>query len=623
MNGNYIHITKQIIENHTMSFEAKIFLENVAEQAGVYQMLSATGDIIYIGKAKNLKKRLSSYFRTTGLSVKTQAMVAQIEDINVIVTNTENEALILEHNLIKQHKPRYNVLLRDSKSYPFIRVDDTHEFPSLRFYRGERREKGRYFGPYPNAYAIRETLKLLQKVLPVRQCEDSYYSNRSRPCLQYQIKRCSAPCVGFISKDEYAEDIELSALFLQGKDQRLNEMLIEKMELAAKALDFEVAAIYRDRINALKRTQTHQVMSSGSADIDVLSVAELHGKYCVEVTFIRGGRHSGSKGFFPSVSLDFNEMEVLAAFIPQHYLNRNIPTEILLSHPVPDQQLIATSLTEHSGHKVILNHKVRGVKKEWLKIANLNVSERLKRHLAETGTIKQRFAELQSVLNMDESLQRIECFDISHTQGNQTVASCVVFSREGAVKKDYRRYNIQDITPGDDYAAMQQVLTRRYEKMIKDEKGVIKRPDMVLIDGGKGQLGIALQVFKELQLEDILLVGVAKGEGRKAGLEKLFIQENKQPVVLGKHSSALHLIMQIRDEAHRFAIAGHRLQRGKAQTQSVLQSIPGVGNKRRQQLLKHFGGIQGVKQAAVKDLAEVPGISLEIAEKIYHHMQRI
>lgn len=611
------------MENYPMSFDHQNFLDNVGETPGVYQMHSEAGDIIYVGKAKNLKKRLASYFRKTGLPIKTQALVSQINSINVTLTHTENEALILEHNLIKKHKPRYNVLLRDSKSYPYIRIDDTHEYPSLTFYRGERKDKERYFGPYPSVHAIRETLKMLQKVLPVRQCDDTYFSNRTRPCLQYQIKRCTAPCVGLIDKEQYAADIVLSALFLQGKDKRLNNMLIEKMESASKSLDFETAVVFRDRINALKRVQSHQSIDSGTSDIDVLSVAEMHGKFCVEVTFVRGGRHSGSSGFFPKVALEMNEMEVLAAFIPQHYFNRSVPKEIILSHAIPDQVLISESLSEQVGHKVTLNEKVRGAKREWLNIGNLNVTERLKRHLAETGTVIKRFEHLQSDLNLDDAPERIECFDISHTQGNQTVASCVVFSREGAVKRDYRRYNIKGITPGDDYAAMRQVLTRRYEKMVKDETTKSKLPSIVLIDGGKGQLGVAREVFAELQLSEVLLVGVAKGEGRKPGLERLFVGDDKTPIFLGSHSPSLHLVMQIRDEAHRFAIAGHRAQRGKAQTQSVLQQIPGIGNKRRQQLLKHFGGIQGVQQAGVKDLAQVPGISTEIAEKIYFHLQKI
>ncbi|MGH1542144.1 MAG: excinuclease ABC subunit UvrC [Arenicella sp.] len=606
-----------------MSFDAKNFLDNVGAKPGVYQMLSEDGTILYVGKAKHLQKRLSSYFRKTGLPIKTQTMVKQIADINVTVTHTENEALLLESNLIKQHKPRYNVVLRDSKSYPFIRIDDSHAFPSLSFYRGDRKQPGRYFGPYPGSSAVRETLKLLQKVLPVRQCDDVYYANRSRPCLQYQIKRCTAPCVGYISEQDYQEDIELSALFLQGKDKRLNDMLIGRMEKASKALEFEQATVYRDRINALKRVQTHQSITSGiagSADIDVLAIANLHGKYCVEVTFIRGGRHSGSHGFFPSVNMEHTDSEVLSAFISQHYHNRPAPKEIIVSQPVESQQELADMLSEQSPHKVKVIHKIRGSKQDWMQIAKLNVEERLKRHLAEADNIQTRFNELQRIFELEEPINRIECFDISHTQGAQTVASCVVFGQAGAIKGDYRRYNINGITPGDDYAAMQQALHRRYKRVVTEE-GVL--PDILLIDGGKGQLNIAAEIIDELQLDSVLLVGVAKGEGRRPGLERLFVRGRKIGISLEPHSTALHLVQQIRDEAHRFAITGHRARRGKAQTQSVLQEIPGVGAKRRQTLLKHFGGIQGVQRAGIKDLSGVPGISADIAEKIYHHLKKI
>lgn len=603
-----------------MSFDVKNFLSNVGEKPGVYQMLSAESEILYVGKAKNLRKRLSSYFRKTGLPIKTKAMVRQIANIDVTITHTENEALILEANLIKKHKPRYNILLRDSKSYPFIRIDDSHEFPGLSFYRGERKEAGRFFGPYPGANSVRETLKLLQKVLPVRQCDDVYFANRSRPCLQYQIKRCTAPCVGLISKEQYQQDIDLAALFLQGKDKRLNDLLIEKMETAAKALEYEQAGVYRDRINALKRVQAHQSITSGTADIDILSLAQLHGKYCVEVTFIRGGRHSGSRGYFPSVGIEQSDSEVLSAFIIQHYHNRPAPKELIISHPLEESEPLEQLLTSQSPHKVAIAHNVRGNKKDWLAIGNLNVHERLKRHLAESDTVQNRFNELQQVFKLEEPIQRIECFDISHTQGQQTVASCVVFSNAGALKSDYRRYNIKDITPGDDYAAMQQVLQRRYKRIVAEDAAL---PDIVLIDGGKGQLSMAADVFDELQLSSVLLVGVAKGEGRRPGLERLFLRGQKTGIALDPHSSALHLVQQIRDEAHRFAIGGHRARRGKAQTQSVLQQIPGVGGKRRQALLKHFGGIHGVMAAGIKDLQSVPGISQEIAKKIYYHLQKI
>ncbi len=609
-----------IRDNSGMAFDSKNFLANVGEKPGVYQMLADDQSILYVGKAKNLKNRLSSYFRQTGLPIKTQTMVKQIADINITVTHTENEALILEHNLIKKHLPRYNVLLRDSKSYPFIRIDDSHDFPSLTFYRGDRSEKGRYFGPYPGVSAIRETLKLIQKVLPVRQCDDVYFSNRSRPCLQHQIKRCSAPCVDYISKKDYAADIDLAALFLQGKDDQLNQSLIKKMEAAAAELAYEEASIYRDRINALKQVQAHQGMTQGNADIDVLAVAQLHGKYCVEVTFIRGGRHSGSHGFFPRVAIEQSEEEVLSAFICQHYHRRPAPKEIIVSHSLGDQAALAAMLSEQSDRKVIINDKPRTARSEWLSSAQLNVTERLKRHLAEAGTIQTRLEALRKVFNLEETVTRIECFDISHTQGNQTVASCVVFGASGAIKGDYRRYNISDITPGDDYAAMKQALQRRYKRAITEESVL---PDILLIDGGKGQLSMAIDVMDELQLKQVLLVGVAKGEGRRPGLETLFLRDDKVGVNLESDSPALHLVQQIRDEAHRFAISGHRARRQKAQTTSVLQEIPGVGAKRRQALLKHFGGIQGVKSAGVKDLACVPGISQQVADKIYQYLQKM
>lgn len=603
-----------------MSFDVENFLNHVGPKPGVYQMLAEDGNILYIGKAKHLQRRLSSYFRKTELPIKTRTMVKQIANINVTVTNTEKEALLLEYNLIKQHRPRYNVSLRDNKSYPFIRINDGHEFPSLSFYRGDRKDQGRYFGPYPSASSIRETLKLLQKILPVRQCDDVYYANRSRPCLQYQIKRCSAPCVGYVSKEDYVQDIELSVLFLQGKDDQLNQSLIKKMEQASDDLNFEEAALYRDRVNALKRVQSHQTITSGNADIDVLSIAQLHGKFCIEVTFIRGGRHSGSHGFFPSVALEMTEAEVLSAFIIQHYHNRMVPKELIVSHKLDDQEQLTVFLSDQSKRKVIIANRVRGAKKDWLQIGNLNVVERLKRSLAEADSVQNRLNALQSVFELDEPIKRIECFDISHTQGNQTVASCVVFTEAGSEKGDYRRYNINDITPGDDYAAMQQALTRRYKRVVSEEGAL---PDILLIDGGKGQLNMAAEVIDELQLNSILLVGVAKGEGRKPGLETLFIRGHKYGINLEPHSAALHLVQQIRDEAHRFAIAGHRARRAKAQTKSILQEIPGIGAKRRQAILKYFGGIQGVKAAAIKDIANVPGVSEKIAEKIYHYLQKV
>ncbi|WP_113953598.1 excinuclease ABC subunit UvrC [Arenicella xantha] len=602
-----------------MAFDSKTFLQHVGQAPGIYQMFDAQGALLYVGKAKNLKKRLSSYFRTTGLPIKTEAMMQKVEDIQVVVTHTENEALILESNLIKQHKPRYNILLRDSKSYPFIHIDDSHDYPRLSFYRGDRSQPGRYFGPYPGVTAIRDTLALLQKVLPVRQCDDVFFSNRSRPCLQYQIKRCSGPCVGVISKEDYSKDIELAALFLQGKDDSLNTLLQTNMEKASKNLKFEEAAGWRDRINALRRVQSHQSITAGHSDIDIITVATLHGKVCVEVTFIRGGRHSGSNGHFPKVPLDFTEVEILSAFITQYYHRRSAPKEILVGQALPDGDNLETWLTEQGDRKVSIVHSVRGHRRDWLQMAQLNVTERLKRHMSEKQSVEKRLQALSAVFQLEQQLTRIECFDISHTQGEQTVASCVVFTEKGITKSDYRRYNITGITPGDDYAAMRQAIMRRYKRVLKEEG---KLPDLLLIDGGKGQLSSAAEIMRELQITDVLLVGVAKGEGRKPGLETLFVEGQSIGIKLAANSPAMHLVQQIRDEAHRFAITGHRARRGKAQTQSILQEIPGIGAKRRQALLKHFGGLQGIQQAGMRDLAKVTGINEDLADKIYHYLRK-
>ena len=600
-------------------FDHKTFLRNVGAAPGIYQMFDEVGELLYVGKAKNLRKRLSSYFRETGLSIKTAAMMQKVADVQVTITHTENEALILESNLIKEHKPRYNILLRDSKSYPFIHIDDSHDYPRLTFYRGDRSQAGRYFGPYPSVAAVRDTLALIQKVLPVRQCDDVFFSNRSRPCLQHQIKRCSAPCVKLISKERYAKDIELTSLFLQGKDDSLNKLLQKNMEQASENLQFEQAAGWRDRIHALRRVQSHQAITSGHSDIDLITVATLHGKACVEVTFIRGGRHSGSNGHFPKVPLDFSQAEILSAFITQYYFNRAAPKQIIVGSRIDDSNELEAWLSEQSNHKVTIVHSVRGVRKDWLAMAQVNVIERLKRKQAEPQSVQQRLDALAKALNHDEAITRIECFDISHTQGAQTVASCVVFTEQGITKSDYRRYNIKNITPGDDYAAMRQAIERRYKRVLQEEA---KLPDVLLIDGGKGQLSSAVEIINELQINSILLVGVAKGEGRKPGLETLFLEGQKMGIKLAANSSAMHLVQQVRDEAHRFAIAGHRAKRGKVQTQSILQEIPGVGAKRRQLLLKHFGGLQGIQQAGIKDLSKVVGINQELAEKIYHYLKK-
>jgi len=602
----------------TEGFDAKTFLSLVSQGPGIYQMFDSEQNLLYVGKAKDLKKRLSSYFRKTGLPLKTKAMMSRVVDIQVTVTHTENEALILESNLIKDLKPHYNILLRDNKSYPFIHIDDSHDYPRLSFYRGDRSQPGRYFGPYPGVTAIRETLALLQKVLPVRQCDDVFFSNRSRPCLQYQIKRCSGPCVELISKQDYAKDIELAAMFLQGKDDTLSRTLQRNMEKSAKTMDYEAAAGWRDRINALRRVQQHQSITVGSSDIDLITVASLHGKVCVEVTFIRGGRHSGSNGHFPRVPLEFTEGEILSAFITQYYHRRPAPKQIVVGTALPDQKELQQWMTEQSGYKITLTSNVRGARKDWLGMAQLNVVERLKQHISKAENVHNRLLALTKVFELEQTIKRIECFDISHTQGAQTVASCVVFTDKGISKSEYRRYNIKGITPGDDYAAMEQAITRRYKRALKEEAVL---PDVLLIDGGKGQLSSAVKILKELQVTGVLLVGVAKGEGRKSGLETLFVEGRKIGIQMPANSPEMHLVTQIRDEAHRFAIAGHRAQRGKSQTQSILQEIQGVGAKRRSALLKHFGGLQGIKSAGIRDLMKVQGINEDLATQIYSYLQ--
>lgn len=597
----------------TKEFDAAAFLKNLTGRPGVYRMLDDTDTVIYVGKAKNLKKRVSSYFRKTGLTSKTQVMVAQIAAIETTVTHTENEALILENNLIKELMPRYNILLRDDKSYPYLFISGD-SFPRLSVHRGAKRKVGKYFGPYPSAGAVRESLNLLQKLFPVRQCEDSYYQNRSRPCLQYQIKRCTAPCVGLVSEDEYKKDVEHTILFLEGKNQQVMDDLSTEMEAASQRLDFEQAAAIRDKVIALRRVQERQYVSSEQGEFDVLAAIVRDGMAVVEVCFIRGGRNLGSKSYFPKGSADSSTEELLAAFIPQYYLGKNIPSEILLSHEAEDLNLLQDVLQTESGHKVSLRQPKRGQGIRWMQMATTNAEISLTQRLSSRSNLLQRFEVLQDVLELDELPKRIECFDISHTRGERAVASCVVFGLEGAIKADYRKFNIEGITGGDDYAAMNQALTRRFTRL---QKGEGKRPDLLLIDGGKGQIKEAQEVLTELNLSDLPILGIAKGPERKPGEETLFLVGRAGEVTLAADSPALHLLQQVRDEAHRFAITGHRQRRAKARKTSTLEQIEGLGPKRRQKLLQQFGGIQEVQRAGVEDLANVDGISKSLAQKIY------
>ncbi|ASL92260.1 excinuclease ABC subunit UvrC [Serratia marcescens] len=605
-------------------FDAKAFLSTVTSQPGVYRMYDATGTVIYVGKAKDLKKRLASYFRQQVSSRKTETLVKNIAQIDVTVTHSETEALLLEHNYIKLYQPRYNVLLRDDKSYPLIFLSaDTH--PRLAVHRGAKHAKGEYFGPFPNSYAVRETLALLQKLFPIRQCENSVYRNRSRPCLQYQIGRCLGPCVaGLVSEEEYRQQVDYVRLFLSGKDQQVLHQLIARMEEASKLLNFEEAARIRDQIQAVRRVTERQFVSGDSDDLDVIGVAFDAGMACLHVLFIRQGKVLGSRSYFPKVPGGTDMSEVVQTFVGQFYLQgsqaRTLPGEILLDFSLPEKDLLAESLSELAGRKIQIQSKPRGDRARYLKLARTNAATALTTKLSQQSTIHQRLAELAKVLNLAE-INRMECFDISHTMGEQTVASCVVFDGNGPVRSEYRRYNISGITPGDDYAAMTQVLKRRYGKALEEKK----IPDVIFIDGGKGQLGMAIDVFNSLNVtwdkNKPLLIGIAKGADRKAGLETLFFVPEGEGISLPPDSPALHVIQHIRDDSHNHAITGHRQRRAKVRNTSALELIEGVGPKRRQVLLKYMGGLQPLLNASVEEIAKVPGISQALAEKIYNALK--
>ena len=595
-------------------FDSARFLESVSNGPGVYRMLDARGEILYVGKARSLKKRLASYFRASEANPKTLVMRGQIADIQVTVTHTETEALLLENNLIKQHRPRYNVVLRDDKSYPYIRLDDSQAFPRLTLYRGRRKEAGRYFGPYPSAYSARETVNLLQKLFQLRQCNDTFFKNRSRPCLQYQIKRCSAPCVGFIGEEAYRRDTESAALFLQGKTGEVVDSMVTRMEEASARTDYELAARYRDQIASLRKTAAHQSIEGDAGDYDVVAAAGRAGAACVLVMFVRAGRHLGNQAFHPRVSGGETAAELIDAFLPQYYLGREIPPDIILAEAIEDADMVAAALGTQAGHAVAVRSEVRGERRRLQEMARVNAEQALALRLAMDAGMRKRFEALQEALELEQMPSRLECFDISHTMGEGTVASCVVFDTEGPRKSDYRRFNIDGIQGGDDYGAMRQALSRRYTRLKRGE-GLV--PDVLFIDGGKGQLHEAEKVLEDLQVEGVSLASVAKGPTRRPGMEQLFLSGREAPLILPQDSPALHLIQQIRDEAHRFAITGHRQRRAKARNTSPLEEVPGLGPKRRQALLKHFGGLQAVTRAGVEDLASVPGVSRELAQRIY------
>ena len=603
-------------------FDYKGFLKTLTTRPGVYQMYDAEGELLYVGKARNLKNRVGSYFRASGLTEKTMALVARIADIQVTVTSTEVDALLLEHNLIKNERPPYNILLRDDKSYPYIYLSSEDEFPRISLHRGARRGRGKYFGPYPSAGAVRESLHFLQKVFKVRQCEDSYFRNRSRPCLQYQIDRCTAPCVGLVTAEEYGRQVENTAMFLRGKSTELMMNLADDMEKAAAELAYEKAAELRDQLAQLQHVQASQGIEGVKGDLDILAAAVDAGRACVQVLFVRSARVLGSKTYYPPLKLQETPSEVLGAFIPQYYLGgtRAVPGEIIVNALPEDAATLAEALGVHAARKVRLRDRVRDARARWLKLAQQTAETNLQAHLAGRQSMLGRLQSLQDLLSLPELPERMECFDISHTSGEATVASCVVFDQNGPRKSDYRKFNIGGITPGDDYAAMQQALERRYRRL---QAGEGTLPDILFIDGGKGQVAQAMSVLSDLQVEGVEVIGIAKGVTRKAGFETLLGGSTGVETQLPGDHPALHLIQQIRDEAHRFAITGHRARRDKSRQRSALEDIPGVGAKRRRELLRHFGSAQGVMNANLEELRKISGISATMAETIYDHLHDI
>lgn len=609
-------------DNDIIEFDAKAFIKTLPNLPGVYRMLNHKHEVIYVGKARNLKKRVASYFLRHHDSPKTTALVAQITNIEITITHSENEALILESTLIKELQPRYNIVFKDDKSYPYLLVTQ-HTYPRLIPHRGERRPGNKYFGPYPTMSTARESLQLLQKIFKLRNCEDSVFQHRTRPCLQYQIQRCSAPCVGLISPEDYQHDVHLTELFLQGKNQAILAELKSAMDIAAEQLNYEKAAVLRDQITILRRVQEQQYMHADTGDVDVIAAAQMSGMVVVELLMIRNGQVMGNKAFFQSVPVETNNADILSEFISQHYLAVNeprpVPNQIVVSDVNDDMSWLANVLSEQTGHKVAILYRVREEKRHWVQLALKNADHELKTYLADKANINQRYVALAEILGLEQIPTRLECFDISHTQGEATVASCVVFNEHGPLKSDYRRFNIENITPGDDYAAMHQALKRRY---IRLQKGEGKLPDILIIDGGKGQLTQAKQVLTELGIPDVLLLGIAKGVTRKAGLEHLFLDNREKAIEIAPDSPALHLLQHIRDEAHRFAITAHRNRRSKSRQSSPLQLIPGVGPKRRRQLLQHFGGIQELKRVSIDEIAKVEGISRSIAERIFNALHQ-
>ncbi len=594
-------------------FDAKPFLKTLPNLPGVYRMMNAAREVIYVGKAKDLKKRVASYFNKNLASPRTRMMVSHIAHIETTVTHNEAEALLLENNLIKSIMPRYNVVFRDDKSYPYI-VLTGDDYSRLAFHRGAQRKGNQYFGPFPNSIAVRESIQLLQKVFKLRTCENTVFANRSRPCLQHQIERCTAPCVGLITDEDYRNDVYHAAMFLQGKTNEVIDALGEQMNSAAANQEYELAVVFRNRMQALRQVQAKQFVSDFNvADADIIACAQLQGQHCINLVMIRGGRHLGDRSYMPK-NTDGESLETsMAAFLAQHYVAQNTPPLIVLGIKI-ETTLIEAVLSEQAGRKIKINSNAIGDKRVWLKMAQTNAELALGQRAATSANQTAKLLALREALHLPETTERIECFDISHTMGEATVGSCVVFDKGDMQNSEYRRYNVTGITPGDDYAAMRDVLTRRYKKVAAGE-GV--RPDLIFIDGGKGQLGVAVEVMAEVGLADILLVGIAKGEERRPGLETMIFSDTGEMLNLEKDNKGLHLLQQIRDEAHRFAITGHRAKRAKSRMHSSLEEIEGIGAKRRKALLTRFGGLDGVKSASIDEMVQVEGISLSLAEKIY------
>ncbi|MFO1407453.1 MAG: excinuclease ABC subunit UvrC [Steroidobacteraceae bacterium] len=602
--------------NDDAPFDLDTFLASLPAKPGVYRMLGADGTILYVGKARQLRNRVTSYFRGRVHAAKTQALVSQIARVEVTVTASDIEALLLEHNLIKRHRPRYNVLLKDDKSFPFIHLTE-HAFPRLEYYRGPRRDRGRYFGPYPSSVAARESLLLLQRLFRLRPCEDTYFSNRSRPCLQYQIQRCTAPCVGLVSRESYGQDVVDAARVLEGRNDEVARSLRERMDAAAEALRYEEAARLRDRIAMLKQVQANQAVTRmAGQDADAVAVATAGAEVCVSVVFVRGGRNLGSTNYHTRAGLGGRE-EALAAFLAQHYLAQEAPPEILVDAPVEDADLLESAFSGRAGHAVRIRSRVRGARARWVAMARTNAELGLAMKAASRAGVAEQLSALGEALGLGAPPSRVECFDVSHTMGESAIASCVVFGPEGPMKNAYRRFNLRELTPGDDYAGMRQAVGRHYARIAGGE---IPMPDVLLIDGGPGQLAAAIDGLAEAGAAPAVTVGVAKGADRRPGQERLFLAGQDTPLILEPGSPALRLVQRVRDEAHRFAIAGHRKARDLARRESFLEEIPGLGPARRRELLKAFGGLQGLRQASVEDLASVRGISRGLAEKIYERM---